>query len=193
MTARLQRLAQETLAIWVQRVVDVRSRQMSVSQDRDGKIVHSAFVRWKKRTRKRLQDHSLAESFQDVKQEGKLLHFRTSRARFTSRLLDLLRRSFWTWNATMHAILDRRRKAEERGRADRTVLLTAAFDKWRSKARKLKLSRLVRDGFGTGDELRTNMPTMSLTGACLWQSQRTGSAQRESSQMEEQDYCELIR
>lgn len=95
-----------------------------------------------------MQDHSLIESFQDVKQEGQSpieyipTHAQTqAQTQVTS---DLLRRCFWIWNSKMHNVVDIRNKAEEKGRSDRAMLLTAAFDKWRSKARKQKLDRLVR-------------------------------------------------
>jgi hypothetical protein len=65
-----QRLARFALKKWVSRVVELRSRVISVDQRWHASLVRGAFVRWQSTLRQRFEDVSLAQSFKDVKQEG---------------------------------------------------------------------------------------------------------------------------
>ena len=55
---------------WLDRVVDIRARELVVQQERDIKVVTLAFEKWLTLCARHGEDLSLVESFVDVKREG---------------------------------------------------------------------------------------------------------------------------
>ncbi|KZT26251.1 hypothetical protein NEOLEDRAFT_1155765 [Neolentinus lepideus HHB14362 ss-1] len=116
-----KRVMGDTLSHWINRVVDVKDREILVSQRYQQRLLFSAFAKWKNIRARHVEDLSLMESYQDVKRE------------------ETIRRTFHKWLSVARATRHRRKVLQEKEAEIKLASLASAWDKWRDRFKDEKL------------------------------------------------------
>ncbi|CCL99150.1 uncharacterized protein FIBRA_01165 [Fibroporia radiculosa] len=122
------RIMTNALTYWTNRVVDIKDRELQVSQKKDGKILSSAFKKWKALCIRHVEELSLMESYQDVKRE------------------ENMRRMFYRWLTAARHARHRRLYLQQKEDELKLTFAAAAWDKWRERFQDIRLQPLA-DGF----------------------------------------------
>ncbi|KIO23375.1 hypothetical protein M407DRAFT_27154 [Tulasnella calospora MUT 4182] len=121
-----QRVMVNTLGFWISRVVENKSQELQISDERDAILQRSAFERWRDVFRRHGEALHLMQSFHEVKQEY------------------LLRRTFQRWLALTRKSIQRQRRLEEVKEERRKTILRRAWDTWRGSFKQKELAPLER-------------------------------------------------
>lgn len=100
------------LSSWTNRVIELRARALTVTQDRNTRMMQTAFSHWLSKSRQNIENLSLVDSFIEVQEE------------------ELLRNRFRKWHASakkkgyLRDLLQRKLEDDERN------LVAGVFDRW---------------------------------------------------------------
>ncbi|TFK54938.1 hypothetical protein OE88DRAFT_1653513 [Heliocybe sulcata] len=122
-----KRIMRDTLSRWISRVVDIKDRELLVSQRYDQKLLLSAFAKWKNIQARHAEEFSLMESYRDVKRE------------------ETIRRTFHKWLSASRASRHRRQVLQEKEAEIKLAALAFAWDKWRDKFKDERLRPIEID------------------------------------------------
>lgn len=122
-----KRMMRDALSHWINRVVDIKDREILVSQRYHQRLLSSAFKKWKNICARHAEDFSLMESYQDVKRE------------------ETIRRTFHKWLAAARASRHRRKVLQEKEAEIKRASLAAAWDKWRERFKDERLRPIEID------------------------------------------------
>lgn len=115
-------LARSYLGQWVGRIIEVRSRELEVKEERDRRLVKTAFYAWIDACLRHDDLLALMNSYIDVKQE------------------DRKKRTFALWLASARAQKERREKEELLTASVRTRRLASTVALWRDRMRERALA-----------------------------------------------------
>ncbi|KAG8941788.1 hypothetical protein FRC04_004107 [Tulasnella sp. 424] len=121
-----QRVMANTLSFWIARVVENKSQELQISDERDAILQRSAFERWRDVFKRHGEALHLMQSFHEVKQEY------------------LLRRTFQRWLALARKSIQRQRRLEEVKEERRNAVLRRAWETWRGRFKEKELGPLER-------------------------------------------------
>lgn len=116
-----QRIVSSALKSWTNRVIELRSRVLTITHERDSRLLQGAMSHWVNRAQQCSENLSLVDSFIEVQEE------------------DILRIRFrkWASNAKRKRLL--RERLEQKLEENHQNLLTGAFDHWVDRYREGKL------------------------------------------------------
>ncbi|SYW82441.1 uncharacterized protein UBRO2_04563 [Ustilago bromivora] len=117
-----QALARSYLNRWVARIIEVRSRELEVKEQREKRLVKTAFYAWIEACLRHDDLLALMNSYIDVKEE------------------DRKKRTFSHWLAVAREHKERREKAEMLAASTRKKMLVATLTAWRDKLRDRALA-----------------------------------------------------
>ncbi|SOV05615.1 uncharacterized protein UDID_06388 [Ustilago sp. UG-2017a] len=117
-----QALARSYLNRWVARIIEVRSRELEVKEQREKRLVKAAFYAWIEACLRHDDLLALMNSYIDVKEE------------------DRKKRTFSHWLAVAREHKERREKAEMLAASTRKKMLVATLTAWRDKLRDRALA-----------------------------------------------------
>ncbi|KAL7418488.1 hypothetical protein Q5752_006946 [Cryptotrichosporon argae] len=173
------------LSKWTERVVDVKSRELDVAEQRGRTVLADGLARWRRATKKHFEREALMCSFKDVKAEDTLrrvfVHW-TQRAQSSRRLhaaLDaftaardqrLVASAFEQWHAA-HRLLELAPIAREVAARHEDALLFTAFDTWRDKCPRVAAIR--------HDNVRVKRAVLELWRGRVEAKKRAEAARRE--------------
>ncbi|KAG8893390.1 hypothetical protein FRC01_013619, partial [Tulasnella sp. 417] len=121
-----QRIMANTLSFWISRVVENKSQELQISDERDAILQRSAFDRWRDVFRRHGEALHLMQSFHEVKQEY------------------LLRRTLQRWLALTRVSIQRQRRLEEVKEERKKAIIRRAWDTWRGRFKEKELAPLER-------------------------------------------------
>ncbi|KAG8989868.1 hypothetical protein FRB90_002034, partial [Tulasnella sp. 427] len=121
-----QRVMSNSLNFWISRVVENKSRELQISDERDAILQRSAFERWRDVFRRHGEALHLMQSFHEVKQEY------------------LLRRIFQRWLNLTRKSIQRQRRLEEVKEERRQAIVQRAWETWRGRFKEKELAPLER-------------------------------------------------
>ncbi|KAG8996843.1 hypothetical protein FRB90_012632, partial [Tulasnella sp. 427] len=121
-----QRVMANSLSFWISRVVENKSRELQISDERDAILQRSAFERWRDVFRRHGEALHLMQSFHEVKQEY------------------LLRRIFQRWLNLTRKSIQRQRRLEEVKEERRQAIVRRAWETWRARFKEKELAPLER-------------------------------------------------
>lgn len=107
-----QRIMSNALSSWTNRVIELRARALTVTQDRNTRLLQGAFSRWLGKSRQNIENLSLVDSFIDVQEE------------------ELLRSRFRKWHASAKRKAYLRQLLLEKLEDDERNLVAGVFDRW---------------------------------------------------------------
>ncbi|TFY63971.1 hypothetical protein EVJ58_g2926 [Rhodofomes roseus] len=121
------RIITAALSHWLNRVVDIKDRELEVAQMRDKRVLCASFKKWKALCIRHVEELSLMESYQDIKRE------------------ENMRRMFYRWLAAAKKARHRRLYLQQREDELKTTVLAAAWDKWRERFLDIRLQPIADD------------------------------------------------
>ena len=122
LTKRDESLARAYLNQWVAKIIEVRSRELEVKEQRQRKLLKAAFCAWIEACLRHDDLLALMNSYIDVKEE------------------DRKKQIFLHWLNFAREQKERREKAEMFKASTRKRTLSSAWDAWRDKQRELSLA-----------------------------------------------------
>lgn len=134
----------EILGHWVNRVVEQKSLELQISDDRDRVLVKSAFERWKSVHKRHREEMSLMQSYHDVKRDGEPNWPSFCTLDLTYPISDLVRRTFLRWLAATRKSAQRQRRLAQREEERREAMLANAWEQWRDRFKERELGWMVR-------------------------------------------------
>lgn len=113
--------------------MELKARELDVTEYRDVGLLKDAFRRWKGARKRQTDLLALMESFVDVKREGE---FKAFGRELTA---EMTRRSFARWSVRAHRAYDLRQRAEFLQAEHDRGLLLEVFTTWYDKRRECEL------------------------------------------------------
>ncbi|EIN07385.1 hypothetical protein PUNSTDRAFT_121511 [Punctularia strigosozonata HHB-11173 SS5] len=121
------RIVRDALKRWLDRTVEIKSREIDVVVRRERLIVGNAFMKWKAVCLRHVEELSLLESYQDVKRE------------------EMIRRMFHRWLQSARAARHRRITLQRKEEELRCAIITMAWEQWRGRFKTMRLRPLERE------------------------------------------------
>lgn len=119
------RIMTQSLTHWVNRVVDIKDRELEVDQQYRRKLLAGSFKKWKALCIRHVEELSLMESYQDVKRE------------------ENMRRMFYKWLAGARNARHRRLYLQQKEDEMKMTVIAAAWDKWRERFLDIRLQPMA--------------------------------------------------
>ncbi|KZT68998.1 hypothetical protein DAEQUDRAFT_765781 [Daedalea quercina L-15889] len=121
------RIMSTALSLWLNRVVDIKDRELEVIQMRDRRLLSTSFMQWKALCIRHVEELSLMESYQDVKRE------------------ENMRRMFYRWLTAARKARHRRLYLQQKEDELKSTVIAAAWDKWRERFLDIRLQPIADD------------------------------------------------
>lgn len=125
-----QRISSDALQHWTRRVIEIRARELSVSEGRRRTLLSSGFGRWRARMAKVREGQALVESFCELRE------------------VETLDRHWKRWSRAVKRNRTLRARLEDKLEADTSALLIGVFERWHDRYRENQLQEEVRVGLG---------------------------------------------
>ncbi|KAF8628451.1 hypothetical protein AX15_003966 [Amanita polypyramis BW_CC] len=122
-----KRLVRNSLARWTTAVIDIKLRELEISQQYNLSVQATAFKKWKVTCMRHAEELSLLESYQYVKRE------------------ECLRKFLHRWLAATRVTRRRRFTLGEKEEEISSMFLIKAWDKWRERFVEEKLRTMERE------------------------------------------------
>ncbi|EGO20886.1 hypothetical protein SERLADRAFT_452027 [Serpula lacrymans var. lacrymans S7.9] len=115
------RITRTVLSLWTNRVIEIKLRELEVSQRISNVLVMSAFKKWKTVCLRHVEELSLMESYQDVKRE------------------ENIRRMFNRWLNASRSSRYRRQTLQQKEDDMKRAAIAVSWDKWRGRFKDERL------------------------------------------------------
>lgn len=121
-----QRIGSDALQHWTRRVIEIRARELSVSEERRRTLLSGGFGRWRARMAKVREGQALVESFIELKE------------------VDTLDQHWKRWSTAVKRNRTLRSRLNDKLEADASALLAGVFERWHDRYRENQLQEEVR-------------------------------------------------